>query len=167
MASFATNVLYHYSPIQGSPIIDWCINQFTNVEDPTNNGQCVMAEDQSPGNFFDTFRDYCISYFNAGSNSDDTHNFFPHRGGPCAGPPPHPGGRCQLQLGAPPSPAHPPWAIPVRAGTTHCWQLGPSGSHGHLLVGCSATVSGVPATTISSPLSPPSPRLDHVITRET
>jgi len=77
IASFATNVADHFSPIQGSPIIDWCINQFTNVEDPTKNGQCVMAEDQSPGNLFDNFRDYYISYFNAGSNSDDTQNFFP------------------------------------------------------------------------------------------
>ena len=77
IANFATNVANHLSPIQGSPIIDWCINQFTNVEDPTKNGQCLMAEDQSQaGNLFDNFRDYYLSYYNAGSNSDNPY-FFP------------------------------------------------------------------------------------------
>ena len=71
-ASFAANVTDHFNDIQGSPNIDWCINQFTNVVDTTKNGQCFMAEDKSSGNLFDNFRDYYISYFNAGSNSGDT-----------------------------------------------------------------------------------------------
>lgn len=88
-ASFAANVTNHFSDIQGSPNIDWCINQFTNVVDLTKNGQCHMGADgqqpQQEGNRFDNFRDYYISYFNAGSNSEDTQpdppadhgNFFP------------------------------------------------------------------------------------------
>ena len=80
-ASFAANVTNHFSNIQGSPNIDWCISQFTNVVDPTKNNQCVMAADQSQGNLFDNFRDYYLSQFNAGSNSEDTQpapgNFFP------------------------------------------------------------------------------------------
>ena len=77
IASVATNVADHFSPIQGSASIDWCINQFTNVVDLSKNNQCSMAADQSPGNLFDNFRDYYISYFNAGSNSADIQNFFP------------------------------------------------------------------------------------------
>ena len=80
-ASFAANVTNHFSNIQGSPNIDWCINQFTNVVDTNKNKQCVMAADQSQGNLFDNFRDYYLSQFNAGSNSEDTQpapgNFFP------------------------------------------------------------------------------------------
>ncbi len=49
-------------------MIDWCINQFPNVMNPSRNNQCGMAADQTKGNHFDDFRDYYLSYYNAGSN---------------------------------------------------------------------------------------------------
>jgi hypothetical protein len=70
----------HLGDIQGTPSIDWCINQFTNVVDPTKNGACDMADvsqGQVQGNRFDQFKEYYLSYFNAGSNDDGTENFFP------------------------------------------------------------------------------------------
>lgn len=78
IASFASNIVDHFSPIQGSPDISWCINQFANVvvSEVEKNGKCKMAADQTDGNLFDNFRDYYISYFNAGSNSDSP-DFYP------------------------------------------------------------------------------------------
>jgi hypothetical protein len=49
-------------------MIDWCINQFPNVMNPSRNNRCDMAADQTKGNYFDDFRDYYLSYYNAGSN---------------------------------------------------------------------------------------------------
>ena len=68
ISGFAANAIDHFSPIQGLPIIDWCINQFPNVMNPSRNNQCDMAADQTKGNHFDDFRDYYLSYYNAGSN---------------------------------------------------------------------------------------------------
>ena len=67
----------HFDPIQGTPVINWCISQFNNVVDKSKNGKCKMADDNTKdGNRFDEFRDYYLSYFNAGSNSNDD-NFYP------------------------------------------------------------------------------------------
>lgn len=70
-------VTTHFDAVQGAPIINWCINQFGNVVDSTKDLQCDMAADQSQGNLFDNFGQYYLSYYNAGSNSDDPANFFP------------------------------------------------------------------------------------------
>ncbi len=68
----------HLDPIQGTPSINWCINQFRNVENSSKNGACDMADvSKGKGNRFDQFQDYYRSYFNAGSNDDGTENFFP------------------------------------------------------------------------------------------
>ena len=71
-------VATHFDPIQGTPSINWCINQFRNVEDSSKNGACDMADvSKGKGNRFDLFEDYYLSYFNAGSNTKDADNFFP------------------------------------------------------------------------------------------
>lgn len=68
----------HLAPIAGAPAINWCIDQFSNVVNSSKNQDCDMANNSSKkGNRFDQFQDYHLSYFNAGSNSDDTENFFP------------------------------------------------------------------------------------------
>jgi len=81
--NFATVNNHLDDPTGKKPTINWCINQFKNVMEPTKNNACDMADTKDPdptkknGNIFDNFRDFYLSYFNAGSNNDDTDNFFP------------------------------------------------------------------------------------------
>ena len=78
IAGFASKMVDHFILIQGLPNIGWCINQFTNVVSGVDeNGQSKMAAGQADGNLFDIIRDFYISYFNAGSNSDDSSDFYP------------------------------------------------------------------------------------------
>jgi hypothetical protein len=77
-------VANHFDHIQGTTEISWCIYQFKNVITPSNDvDKCDPADGKVDeqgikikGDPFKDFREYYLSYFNAGSNPDND-NFFP------------------------------------------------------------------------------------------